>query len=104
MTETAEPTAKSKRPRSKRADAKGAATPAATAVPTTPLPTLRILETRVLRGPNYWAREPVIRMLVDLGSLEEFPSNRIPGFSDALIALLPTLEDHACSLDDIRTG
>ena len=60
--------------------------------------TLRILETRVLRGPNYWAREPVIRLLVDLGVLEEFPSNLIPGFADALIELLPTLEDHACSL------
>ncbi len=95
MTETAEPTAtKPTRPRSKRP----ATTPDATAVPTTPLPTLRILETRVLRGPNYWAREPVIRMLVDLGMLEEFPSNRLPGFSDALVALLPTLEDHACSL------
>ena len=98
MTDTAEPTAKPMRPRSKRADPKAAATPPATAVPTTPEPTLRILETRVLRGPNYWAREPVIRMLVDLGVLEEFPSNRIPGFSDALVALLPTLEDHACSL------
>ena len=63
-----------------------------------PAPTLRILETRVLRGPNYWAREPVVRMLVDLGVLEEYPSNKIPGFTDALVALLPTLEDHACSL------
>jgi len=63
-----------------------------------PAPTLRILETRVLRGPNYWAREPVVRMLVDLGVLELFPSDKIPGFNDALIALLPTLEDHACSL------
>jgi cyanophycin synthetase len=63
-----------------------------------PEPTLRIAETRVLRGPNYWAREPVIRMLVDLGVLEDFPSNLIPGFSDALVDLLPTLEDHACSL------
>ena len=63
-----------------------------------PEPTLRIIETRVLRGPNYWAREPVIRMVVDLGPLEEFPSNLIPGFSDALVDLLPTLEDHACSL------
>jgi cyanophycin synthetase len=63
-----------------------------------PAPTLRILETRVLRGPNYWAREPVVRMLVDLGVLESFPSNKLPGFNDALIALLPTLEDHACSL------
>jgi cyanophycin synthetase len=63
-----------------------------------PEPTLRILETRVLRGANYWAREPVIRQVVDLGGLEEFPSNRIPGFVDALVELLPTLEDHACSL------
>ena len=63
-----------------------------------PAPTLRILETRVLRGPNYWAREPVVRMLVDLGVLEQYPSDKIPGFNDALIALLPTLEDHACSL------
>jgi cyanophycin synthetase len=63
-----------------------------------PAPTLRILETRVLRGPNYWAREPVIRLLVDLGVLEEYPSNKLPGFNDALVALLPTLEDHACSL------
>ena len=63
-----------------------------------PAPTLRILETRVLRGPNYWAREPVIRMLVDLGVLEQYPSNKLPNFTDALVALLPTLEDHACSL------
>ena len=58
----------------------------------------RIIETRVLRGPNYWAREPVIRQVVDLGVLEEFPSNKIPGFVDALVEMLPTLEDHACSL------
>ncbi|MEA2518182.1 MAG: cyanophycin synthetase, partial [Chloroflexota bacterium] len=63
-----------------------------------PEPSLTIVETRVLRGPNYWAREPVVRMVVDLGVLEEFPSNRIPGFTDALVGLLPTLEDHACSL------
>ena len=63
-----------------------------------PAPTLRIVETRILRGPNYWAREPVVRMLVDLGVLEEYPSNKIPGFNDALINLLPSLEDHACSL------
>ena len=63
-----------------------------------PEASLRILETRILRGANYWAREPVIRMLVDLGSLESYPSNLIPGFSDALVGLLPSLDDHACSL------
>ena len=79
--------------RSTRAPRRAAATPTAAAAPT-----LRILETRVLRGPNYWAREPVIRMLVDLGVLEAYPSNVLPDFNEALIALLPTLEDHACSL------
>ena len=37
-------------------------------------------------------------MLVDLGTLEAFPSDKIPGFVERLIELLPTLEDHACSL------
>jgi cyanophycin synthetase len=92
VTETAEPTTTKLKRRSKRAGA------TASTDGTGPRPTLRILETRVLRGPNYWAREPVIRLLVDLGVLEEFPSNTIPTFNDALVALLPTLEDHACSL------
>jgi len=51
-----------------------------------------------MRGPNYWARVPVIRMVVDLGVLEEFPSNKIPGFNEMLEGLLPTIEEHACSL------
>jgi len=63
-----------------------------------PRPELRILETRVLRGPNYWARGPAIRMLVDLGVLEEFPTDKVPGFTEALVGLLPSLEEHACSL------
>ena len=37
-------------------------------------------------------------MVVDLGVLEDFPSNIIPGFNEALVELLPSLEDHACSL------
>ncbi|HYO42682.1 MAG TPA: cyanophycin synthetase [Candidatus Limnocylindrales bacterium] len=63
-----------------------------------PKPTLRILETRVLRGANSWAKEPVIRQVVDLDGLEEHPTNLIPGFAEALIALMPSLDDHACSL------
>ena len=68
------------------------------AAPSGPQPTLRILDTRVLRGANYWSPKPVIRMVVDLGVLEEFPSSTIPGFVDTLVGLLPSLEDHACSL------
>ncbi|HVH65835.1 MAG TPA: cyanophycin synthetase [Candidatus Acidoferrum sp.] len=61
-------------------------------------PDLKILESQVLRGPNYWSYEPAIRLLVDLGSLEHWPSNTIPAFNDALIDLLPGLHDHGCSL------
>src|SRR4029078_6046225 len=60
---------------------------------------LRILDTRILRGANYWSRQPVVKMLVDLGSLEDFPSTKIPGFNDALVASMPSLSDHACSLN-----
>ena len=87
---------KTSRPRKSRSIAAAAAVKAGRAVPA---PDLRILETRVLRGPNYWSRAPVIRMLVDLGVLEQFPSNTIPGFVDGLYAWIPSLEDHACSLN-----
>jgi cyanophycin synthetase len=86
--------AKSGRTRRSRAAAGPSAAPTGQ-----PSPDLRILETRTLRGPNYWSRSPVIRMLVDLGGLEQFPTNLIPGFVDGLIAWLPSLEDHACSLN-----
>lgn len=72
---------------------------ATTASSARPTPDLRVLETRILRGPNFWSRSPVVRMLVDLGSLEQFPSNTIPGFVDGLVAWIPSLEDHACSLN-----
>jgi len=79
--------------------AKGAAARGATTRADGPTPDLRILETRVLRGPNYWSRQPVVKMLVDLGSLEDYPSTKIPGFVDTLIEWMPSLEDHACSLN-----
>jgi len=63
-----------------------------------PRPTLRILDTRALRGPNIWSRGPAIVMLVDLGELEQWPSNKIPHFNEALLQLIPSLDDHACSL------
>ena len=45
-------------------------------------PDLAVVQTQVFRGPNYWSYEPCIRMLVDLGSLEFWPSNTIPGFNE----------------------
>ena len=61
-------------------------------------PDLRILETQVFRGPNFWSYDPCIRMLVDLGSLEHWPSNAIKGFNKSLLDLLPGMKEHSCSL------
>jgi cyanophycin synthetase len=63
---------------------------------------LKIVETQVFRGPNYWSYEPCVRLLVDLGSLEEWPSNTLPGFTEGLLEMLPGVGQHSCSLG--RTG
>ena len=62
----------------------------------TPHGELRIVETRVYRGPNYWNYEPAIKLIVDLGVLEQFPSNTIPGFVDGLLQMLPGVGQHTC--------
>ncbi len=60
-------------------------------------PDLAILQSRVYRGPNLWSYEPSVHLVVDLGSLEEHPTNTLPGFVDGLIAVLPGLSRHSCS-------
>ena len=60
-------------------------------------PDLRVVQARVFRGPNYYSYEPAIKLLVDLGSLEHWPSNTIEGFTDTLLGLLPNVGEHSCS-------
>jgi cyanophycin synthetase len=60
-------------------------------------PDLAILETRVYRGPNIWSYEPAIHLVVDLGSLEDYPSNALDGFPSRLLEKLPGLARHTCS-------
>ncbi len=50
-----------------------------------------------LRGPNMWTYTPVIEAWLDLGVLEEWPSNLQPGFVDRLLAVLPQVAAHHCS-------
>jgi cyanophycin synthetase len=58
---------------------------------------MMILETRVYRGPNLYALGAVIRLRVDLGELEAYPTLRLPGFNERLLELMPTLHEHSCS-------
>jgi cyanophycin synthetase len=58
---------------------------------------IEFISETVLRGPNGWTYCPVLETQVDIGSLEDFPSNLIPGFSERLSAWLPGLIEHRCS-------
>ena len=59
--------------------------------------TINILRVNHLRGPNIWTYRPVIEAWVDIGELEQHPSNTLPGFYQRLTALLPGLVEHECS-------
>jgi cyanophycin synthetase len=59
---------------------------------------MRILDRSVYVGPSLYARFPVIRLELDLGKLEAWPTGRLgPAFVDALAAALPGLAEHGCS-------
>ena len=60
---------------------------------------MKILEVRVLRGPNYWSirRQRLIQMKLDLEELEYRPTDSIPGFKERIQQLLPSLYEHQCS-------
>jgi cyanophycin synthetase len=59
---------------------------------------MRILDRSVYVGPSLYARFPVIRLELDLGALEAWPTGRLGSeFVDALAAALPGLIEHGCS-------
>ncbi|RZS78252.1 cyanophycin synthetase [Pigmentiphaga kullae] len=61
---------------------------------------IEFLDVLSLRGPSMWTYPPVLEAWVDIGELEDFPSNLIPGFYERLEAWLPTLIEHRCSYDE----
>ncbi len=59
---------------------------------------MRILERSVYVGPSIYAHFPVIRLELDLGALEDWPTSRLgPGFVETLLDTLPGLREHGCS-------
>lgn len=55
------------------------------------------MEMRAIRGPNYYSRHPVIFMQLDLGELEEKPTDMVPGFKVNMAEMMPSMQDHKCS-------
>lgn len=58
---------------------------------------IEILDVLSLRGPNMWTYRPVLEAWIDIGDLEDSPSNTIPGFYERLSSWLPSLIEHRCS-------
>jgi cyanophycin synthetase len=59
---------------------------------------LGFLRVTHLRGPNIWTYRPVIEVVVDIGALEDSPSNLIPGLYERLVEWLPGLVVHRCGV------
>jgi cyanophycin synthetase len=64
-----------------------------------------------LRGPNIWTYYSALEAVIDIGELEDCPSDVVPGLYERLVAWLPSLIEHRCSpgvrggfLQRLRTG
>ncbi len=53
-----------------------------------------------LRGPNVWHRLPVVEGWIELGELKDSASDTMPGFNERLMAWLPQMIEHRCSIGE----
>ncbi len=58
---------------------------------------IKFIKILPLKGPNIWTYRPVLEAWIDIGALEDYPSNTIPGFYQRLSSWLPSLVEHRCS-------
>jgi len=61
---------------------------------------IQLLRVNHLGGPNIWTYRPAVEALVDIGELEDHPSNTLPGFYERLTAWLPGLVEHHCGVGE----
>lgn len=60
---------------------------------------MKILEIRTLRGPNYWSGywKKLIIMRLDIEDYEQKPTDKIQGFYERMVEVLPSIRSHGCS-------
>lgn len=61
---------------------------------------IQLLRINYLKGPNIWTYRPVLEVWLDLGELEDFPSDKLEGFTPRLLSLLPGLGEHHCGVGE----
>ena len=65
-----------------------------------PATELRLTTLHSARGANFWSTRPVTRMDIRVGAYDEISSADAPGFTERLVAALPGLHDHECSIGE----
>ena len=61
---------------------------------------IQLLRVNYLRGPNLWTYRSALETWLDLGELEDFPSNVLPGLNQRLCTWLPALAEHHCGVGE----
>jgi cyanophycin synthetase len=63
---------------------------------------MKILELSAMRGPNFWSvkRHKLIVLKVDIGYLEDRPTNKLRGFRGRLEKMFPGMYEHQCSVGE----
>jgi hypothetical protein len=63
-----------------------------------PASEIRITTLHATRGINFWSKRPVIRMDMEVGEYDNISSADVDYFDKALVAAMPGLRDHHCSI------
>ena len=58
---------------------------------------MKINRVNYLTGPNLYSFKPTIWIELDIEEFEKKPSNTLPGFTDTLLKVIPSLHTHTCS-------
>lgn len=61
---------------------------------------IRMTTLHATRGANYWSRLPITRMDLLIGAYENISSADVPDFTRRLVAAMPGLRDHRCSIGE----
>jgi cyanophycin synthetase len=61
---------------------------------------IRMTTLHATRGANFWSTRPVMRMDLSVGAYEDISSADVPGFTEALVAAMPGLVEHRCSIGE----
>lgn len=68
--------------------------------PPNPFEEIRLVGLTSVQGINFWSRYPVTRIDLAVGRYDDVSSADVPGFTEALVELLPGLWEHRCSVGE----